>query len=119
MLVPPADAELGVISDVDDTVVETGVTHRLAMARTVFLGNARTRLPFAGVAAFYEALCRGSRGDCANPVFFVSNSPWNMYDLLIEFMELQEDPPRAAPPARPRAGPAWSRNCARARSIPP
>jgi phosphatidate phosphatase APP1 len=92
VLVPPADAELGVISDIDDTVVETGVTRRLAMARTVFLGNARTRLPFAGVAAFYEALCRGSRGDCDNPVFFVSNSPWNMYDLLIEFMELQKIP---------------------------
>jgi phosphatidate phosphatase APP1 len=77
-----------VISDVDDTVVETGVTNRLAMARTVFLRNAYTRLPFAGVAAFYDALHRGGR----NPVFFVSSSPWNLYDLLAEFMELHGIP---------------------------
>ncbi|HEX7181249.1 MAG TPA: phosphatase domain-containing protein [Thermoanaerobaculia bacterium] len=92
VLVPPQDAEFGVISDIDDTVVETGVTKRLVMARTVFLGNARTRLPFKGVAAFYDALCQGVTPGCNNPIFFVSSSPWNLYDLLIEFMELQSIP---------------------------
>lgn len=92
VLVPPNDAELGVISDIDDTVVETGVTQRLAMARTVFLNNARTRLPFKGVAAFYQALVEGTREGGLNPIFFVSGSPWNLYDLLAEFMELQKIP---------------------------
>lgn len=92
VLVPPQEAEFGVISDIDDTVIETGVTRRLVMARTVFLGNARTRLPFKGVAAFYQALCDGVTPRCANPIFFVSSSPWNLYDLLIEFMELQSIP---------------------------
>jgi phosphatidate phosphatase APP1 len=92
VLVPPADAELGVISDIDDTVVETGVTHRLAMARTVFLRNAHTRLPFPGVGAFYDALHKGPGGHGRNPVFFVSSSPWNLYDLLAEFMELHGIP---------------------------
>lgn len=98
VLVPPADAELAVISDIDDTVVETGVTNRLAMARTVFLRNAHTRLPFPGVGAFYDALHRGSGGPGGpggrgrNPVFFVSSSPWNLYDLLAEFMELHGIP---------------------------
>jgi phosphatidate phosphatase APP1 len=92
VLVPPADAELGVISDIDDTVVETGVTHRLAMARTVFLRNAHTRLPFPGVGAFYDALHKGPGGRGRNPVFFVSSSPWNLYDLLAEFMELHGIP---------------------------
>jgi len=93
ILVPPPDAEYGVISDIDDTVVETGVTRRLAMARTVFLGNARTRLPFAGVAAFYDALHQGVKAGGTNPIFFVSSSPWNLYDLLVEFMELHAIPP--------------------------
>lgn len=93
ILVPPPDAEYGVISDIDDTVVETGVTRRLAMARTVFLGNARTRLPFKGVAAFYDALHQGVTAGGTNPLFFVSSSPWNLYDLLIEFMELHAIPP--------------------------
>ena len=67
VLVPSPDAEFGVISDIDDTVVETGVTKRLAMARTVFLGNARTRLPFKGVAAFYDALVAGGDGRRGEP----------------------------------------------------
>jgi phosphatidate phosphatase APP1 len=92
VMVPSADAEYGVISDIDDTVVETGVTKRLAMARTVFLGNARTRLPFKGVAAFYQALVEGVQDGGPNPIFFVSGSPWNLYDLLIEFMDLQSIP---------------------------
>jgi phosphatidate phosphatase APP1 len=92
VMVPSADAEYGVISDIDDTVVETGVTKRLAMARTVFLGNARTRLPFKGVAAFYQALVEGIQEGGPNPIFFVSGSPWNLYDLLIEFMDLQGIP---------------------------
>ncbi len=92
VMVPSADAEYGVISDIDDTVVETGVTKRLAMARTVFLGNARTRLPFKGVAAFYQALVEGIQDGGPNPIFFVSGSPWNLYDLLIEFMDLQSIP---------------------------
>ena len=92
VLVPPLKARFGVISDIDDTVVETGVTRRLAMARTVFLRNAHTRLPFKGVAAFYDALHALRDGFGPNPVFFVSSSPWNLYDLLAEFMELQRIP---------------------------
>lgn len=93
VLVPAPDAEYGIISDIDDTVVETGVTRRIAMARTVFLGNARTRLPFKGVAAFYDALHQGVKAGGTNPLFFVSSSPWNFYDLLVEFMELHAIPP--------------------------
>ena len=46
VLVPPAAAQFGVISDIDDTVVHSHATSLLRMARLVFLGNARTRLPF-------------------------------------------------------------------------
>ena len=28
-----------------------------------------------------------------NPVFYVSSSPWNLYDLLVEFLDLQGIPP--------------------------
>jgi phosphatidate phosphatase APP1 len=94
-LVPPASARFGVVSDMDDTVVRTDATQLLRMARTVFLGNARTRLPFPGVAAFYRALEAGppgSKGIAGNPLFYVSSSPWNLYELLVEFLELQKIP---------------------------
>lgn len=92
VIVPPPGARFGVISDIDDTVVKTDATNLLRMARTVFLSNARTRLPFEGVAAFYRALQDGASGYDLNPLFYVSSSPWNLYDLLTEFFELQGIP---------------------------
>ncbi|HXF63963.1 MAG TPA: phosphatase domain-containing protein, partial [Caldilineaceae bacterium] len=93
VLIPPAQARFGVISDIDDTVVVTHATNLLKMARMVFLHSARTRLPFPGVAAFYQALHRGRTGDERNPLFFVSSSAWNLYDLLVDFMALNDIPP--------------------------
>ena len=101
VLVPPSGAQYGVISDIDDTVLQTDATHLLNMARTVFLGNARTRLPFKGVAAFYRALYHAAHGGIQkeaeeklpfNPLYYVSSSPWNLYDLLSDFFHLQDIP---------------------------
>jgi phosphatidate phosphatase APP1 len=92
VLIPPANAEFGVISDIDDTVLQTDAAHLIEMARNVFLRNARARLPFPGVAAFYRALLRGDQEREINPVFYVSSSPWNLYDLLVEFFHLQNIP---------------------------
>ena len=92
ILVPAAGARFGVISDLDDTVIQSRVSNFLQAARTVMLGNARTRLPFPGVAAFYEALKSGAEGDEKNPIFYVSSSPWNIYDVIAEFIDLQKIP---------------------------
>lgn len=92
VLVPPADAEYGIISDIDDTIVKTGATDLLAMSRNTFLHNAHTRLPFAGVAEFYKSLQLGRNGKQNNPFFYVSSSPWNLYDLLIDFLDLNKIP---------------------------
>jgi phosphatidate phosphatase APP1 len=56
------------------------------------LGNARTRLPFPGVAALYQALEKGGDGQRLNPFYYVSSSPWNIHDLIAEFMQLQAIP---------------------------
>lgn len=85
VLVLPPDPRFAVISDLDDTVVRTGLTEGLKAAAVVLLNNARTRTPFAGVAAFYRALARGT-GEGGHPIFYVSGSPWNLYDLLDEFL---------------------------------
>ncbi|WMT57100.1 App1 family protein [Truepera radiovictrix] len=91
VLIPGPGARFGVISDIDDTVLQTGATSLRSLARQVLFGNAHTRLPFEGVAAFYEALGRG-RGAEENPLFYVSSSPWNLYDVLVQFMELNDIP---------------------------
>jgi len=92
VMVPPDSAGFGVISDLDDTVVQTNVQSLVRMARTVFLGNARTRVPFPGVSAFYRALQSDGAGGSFNPLFYVSNGPWNLYDLMQEFLTLARVP---------------------------
>ena len=92
VLVPSADATFGVISDLDDTVIRSGIPTPLQAARTVLLNNAMTRTPFEGVAAFYRALQAGASGTGRNPLFYVSSSPWNLYDLVVTFLELQQVP---------------------------
>jgi phosphatidate phosphatase APP1 len=91
-IVPPASARFGIISDIDDTVVETDVANLFRMLRLVLLTNAHTRLPFAGVGAFYRALHEGAAGPFTNPIFYVSSSPWNFYDLLTEVLEVHDIP---------------------------
>jgi phosphatidate phosphatase APP1 len=91
-LVPITRPELLVISDVDDTVLQSNVTSFLMAVRTMLFENARTRLPFPGVAAFYQALRQGVDGAARNPTFYVSSSPWNLYDIIEEFLEVQGIP---------------------------
>lgn len=92
LLIPSEQARIGIISDLDDTVIQTHVVSRLRMLANVALRNARTRIPFAGVGAFYRALQRGVSGTEANPLFYVSACPWHLYDFLIEFFRIQRIP---------------------------
>jgi phosphatidate phosphatase APP1 len=89
----PHGARFGVISDLDDTVVRSSATSVLKMAWIVVRNNAHTRLPFEGVAAFYRALQLGADGRSANPIFYVSSSPWNIYDMLDDFLNVHGVPP--------------------------
>ena len=91
VLVPHAVSRFGVVSDVDDTVIRADVARLARMVTDVAFGSAHTRTPFPGVAAFFRALHRGT-GAAVNPVFYVSNGPWNLYDLFVHFLELQGIP---------------------------
>ena len=55
MSVPPADARFGVISDIDDTILETGVQRVGHMVKQTITGSALTRTPFEGAAELYRA----------------------------------------------------------------
>jgi phosphatidate phosphatase APP1 len=85
-------ATVGVISDIDDTILHSSILDWKTAAQLTFLHNARTRKPLRGVATLYRALQAGPAGDGANPVFYVSSSPWNLYDLLEDFIELNAIP---------------------------
>tara|TARA_R110002073_G_scaffold154287_3_gene309317 strand:- start:5673 stop:6866 length:1194 start_codon:yes stop_codon:yes gene_type:complete len=90
----PDHAKFGIISDIDDTILHTGAIDIATMAKLTFLGNARTRAPLCGVAKLYEVLQHdgNTQRDPLNPIFYVSSSPWNLHDLLEDFLELNAIP---------------------------
>ena len=87
-----ADVGIGVISDIDDTILHSGITDWKTAAQLTFLHNARTRKPLKGVARLYQALQAGADARGRVPIFYVSSSPWNLYDLLEDFMDLNAIP---------------------------
>ncbi|HVF35288.1 MAG TPA: phosphatase domain-containing protein [Candidatus Saccharimonadia bacterium] len=88
VMVVPRDAEIGIVSDIDDTVLESSITRWQTALKLSLVRNARTRKPLEGAAELYAALQRGRRETATHPIFYVSSSPWNLYDLLDEFMTL-------------------------------
>lgn len=71
-------ARLGVVSDIDDTVIETGAWNLWRNLRTTLTGNMTTRRVFPDAVELLGRLSDGGR----NPLFFVSSSPWNMHAFL-------------------------------------
>jgi phosphatidate phosphatase APP1 len=86
------NVELGVVSDIDDTILQTHVTQKLRMIWVTLSGSAFTRMPFEGTSELYRALEAGASGHADNPVFYVSKSPWNLYDFLVDFMDFHQLP---------------------------
>lgn len=94
MLIPSENADYGVISDIDDTILHTGVVSSLkwrVIINTVFK-RAVSRKPLDGAAELYHFLHRGPSGKNANPIFYVSHSPWNLYRYLELFLQTNDFP---------------------------
>ncbi|SFT98084.1 Phosphatidate phosphatase APP1 [Algoriphagus locisalis] len=92
VFLPVGNIDYGIISDVDDTIIPTGAMRLMEMLKTTFVKNAHTRVPFPGVSAFYKALQKGLDGIESNPFFYVSSSPWNLYDFLHELLQIHHIP---------------------------
>ena len=78
VFVPDPDAAFGIVSDIDDTMMQTGAHALWTNLKTSLTGNAHTRVVFPDAVALMERFEAGRR----NPVFFVSSSPWNLYGFL-------------------------------------
>lgn len=101
--IPRPEADFVVVSDVDDTVMHTEATSLLRIAVNTLLHNARDRVAFPGVAAFYRALAAGVGDPSAvdptvphemqNPFFYLTSSMWNVYDLIRLFFQVNRVPP--------------------------
>lgn len=94
ILIPSTTAQFGVASDIDDTILHTGVVSTLkwkVIYNSVFK-HAKNRIPLEGAADFYHKLHRGVSGKNTNPIFYVSHSPWNLYRYLELFLRQHNFP---------------------------
>lgn len=103
VLTPGTAAGLGMISDIDDTIVETGITgnFRAVMRnwRRVLMEMPEERLLVPGADVFFNALGGGdilpdSGGHAGErqrashrPFFYVSSSPWNLFSYLVAYLQ--------------------------------
>lgn len=78
VFVPSRDARVGVISDIDDTVLKTGAYSLIRNLWTTFTGSALSRKVFPDAVVLMDHLNALGR----NPVFYVSSSPWNLHYFL-------------------------------------
>lgn len=94
MLVPQTTSDFGVISDIDDTILYTGVTSRLKWRVIIntFFKTPHKRKALEGASDFYALLQKGISGTANNPMFYVSNSPWNLYRYLKMFLNVNKFP---------------------------
>lgn len=79
-----ADSRCLVISDIDDTVLVTNAARFFQMIATTLFGNALTRQLFPGSPTLYQALSSGPDPDHdeANPITYVTSSPFNLHGLI-------------------------------------
>lgn len=83
VLIANQENAFGIISDVDDTILESHATNTFKRISTLIRHSAETRTAFEGVDKLYHSLI----DEYQNPLFFISGSSYNLYDLLINFCE--------------------------------
>lgn len=94
---PSPKAPFLVISDIDDTILLTGLTEGAAMVARTVLREASERAAIPGMSALYRGLARGlaTRSGNRKPVpafFYVSTGSWSFYPALQEFVQLRGFP---------------------------
>jgi len=86
--VPHPAADLAVVSDIDDTIVDSGIAHGIvATITTALLRDSASRVPLTGAPELYRALARRASDGPPPPFFYLSTSPWNLVVFLQGFLD--------------------------------
>lgn len=86
LIVPPGNA-VGLISDIDDTVMVSEVPDKKKLLNNTFLKNPQQRQAFQGTAALYKRLLAQNVQPEAAPLFYVSASPRQLATNITAFLE--------------------------------
>ncbi len=88
----PAGTRFGVISDLDDTVMDTGIHDFRRHWRKVLRSDPRLRQTFPGLPELYRALAFDGGGVQRQPIFYVSSASWGFQEPYTRFLELHGIP---------------------------
>ncbi|GAA1340288.1 App1 family protein [Arthrobacter roseus] len=77
------DAEFGVVSDIDDTVMVTALPRPLLAAWNTFVVDEHARNATPGMAVMMERVTQQHRG---TPVLYLSTGAWNVAPTLTRFL---------------------------------
>lgn len=83
---------VGIISDVDDTILLTETSSKVRMLRNIFLKNHFTQSAVEGMSDLYRAIHYGPEGDGYDATHYVSSSPDNLYSRINNFLDHQKFP---------------------------
>lgn len=92
VVVPDPASKVAVVTDIDDTILRTGMTEGLKAVQRTLLRDAHGRKPIPGMPSLYRGLARGTGGRPESMFFYVSSTPWNLYDMLVQFLALRGFP---------------------------
>lgn len=81
-----------VLSDIDDTLLISHVNQLLKMIWLLMVKNALTRKPVPSINLLYDAIRDFNSHIFPYNFFYVSNSEWNLYDFLVDFMQTNSIP---------------------------
>lgn len=77
------EARIGVISDIDDTVMVTALPRPFVAAWNTFVLDEHARMPTPGMAVFLDRFARQHEG---SPVIYLSTGAWNVAPALTRFL---------------------------------
>ena len=81
-LSPSPEAEFGIISDIDDTLIKTDAWSLRLNLWNSLTGNVKSRHVYPDAIALVQKL-----HEEVNPVYYVSSSPWNLHSFLTELFD--------------------------------
>lgn len=83
VLIVESSARIGLISDIDDTVMVTWLPRALLAAWNSWVRHTNSRQPVPGMSEFYTEMLREHP---EAPVFYLSTGAWNTYETLELFL---------------------------------
>lgn len=92
LIVPPANT-VGVITDLDDTILVSDVLRKKKLLKNTFLKNPLQREPVPGAAQYIRAIAARNPQPAAAPVIYLSASPRQIEGNIRAFLQQNDFPP--------------------------